>query len=362
VKTTLIHQPKTRGIQTHSEILQQPDLWPDTVERVRNCPFRAQLEHGPVFLTGAGTSAYAAAAIEAAWDFLHGNSARAIPSTDLLVDCSVLAQGGTLLSLARSGDSPESLGVIDRVQNSHPQVRHFAITCNPNGGLATRLGDSALILDPRTNDRSLVMTSSFSNLVLAGLCFNRLEALAGQVGRISAAVRQSLGEIEEIAEIVSRDDPDRAVVLTSRPLAGAAQEACLKILEMTAGRVVAIPETYLGLRHGPMSFLRSNSLVLCWLSNDPVRRRYEEDLLAELRAKKLGRIVCIGTPVAGSEIADVAIAASAPGLHDSLRAPFEIVFAQLLAYHMSLRAGLDPDSPSPDGVITRVVRGVRMHV
>ena len=131
---------------------------------------------------------------------------------------------------------------------------------------------------------------------------------------------------------------------------------------MTGGRVVAIPETYLGLRHGPMSFLRSDTLVLCWLSNDPVRRRYEEDLLLELRAKKLGRIVCIGTPLAGPEIADTVIAASAPGLPDSLRAPFEIVFAQLLAYHLSLRAGLDPDSPSPDGVITRVVQGVRMHV
>jgi tagatose-6-phosphate ketose/aldose isomerase len=131
---------------------------------------------------------------------------------------------------------------------------------------------------------------------------------------------------------------------------------------MTAGRVVAIPETYLGLRHGPMSFLRSDTLVLCWLSNDPVRRRYEEDLLAELRTKKLGRIVCIGTPLADPELAGAVIASSAPGMPDPLRAPFEIVFAQLLAYHMSLRAGLDPDSPSPDGVITRVVQGVRMHV
>ena len=104
--------------------------------------------------------------------------------------------------------------------------------------------------------------------------------------------------------------------------------------------MVAIPETYLGLRHGPMSFLRADTLVLCWLSNDPVRRRYEEDLLLELRAKKLGRIVCIGTPLAGPELADTRIAASAPGLPDALRAPFEIVFAQLLAYHLSLHAGL----------------------
>ena len=351
-----------RGLQTRTEILQQPDLWPDTVERARDCKFRTRLEQGPVFLTGAGTSAHAATAIEAAWPLTHGYEARAIPSTDLLIDCdSPFAQGGALLSLARSGDSPESLGVIDRVQRSHSQVRHFAITCNPSGGLANRLGENALVLDPRTNDRSLAMTSSFSNLVLAGLCIKNLDALRNNVSRIADGVSKSLREMEETAEMVSRGDPDRAVVLASRPLAGAAQEACLKMLEMTAGRVVAISETFLGLRHGPMSFLRSGTLVLCWLSNDPLRRRYEEDLLAELRAKKLGRIVCIATPLAGPEIADIAIAASAPTLPDPLRTPFEIVFAQLLAYHMSLRAGLDPDSPSPDGVITRVVRGVRMH-
>jgi fructoselysine-6-P-deglycase FrlB-like protein len=35
--------------------------------------------------------------------------------------------------------------------------------------------------------------------------------------------------------------------------------------------------------------------------------------------------------------------------------PFEIPFAQLLAYHLSLTEGLDPDNPSPTGAITRVV-------
>ncbi len=357
MKTTLVDQPQTRGIQTHREILQQPDLWPDTIERVGDCSFRSHLEAVPIFLTGAGTSAYAAAAIEAAWP-----RARAIPSTDLLTGCDgYFNDGGALISLARSGDSPESLGVIDRIQSLHPNVTHYAITCNATGGLAQRLGDSALILDPRTNDRSLVMTSSFSNLVLAGLALKNLDVLQRAVVRIC---RRS-------ARIVQRNrrdrgnhrslEPVRAVILASRPLAGLAQEACLKILEMTAGRSVAIPETYLGLRHGPMSFLRQDTLVLCWLSNDRVRRRYEEDLLVELRAKKLGRIVCIGTPLANPKIADTVIAASAPELPDELRTPFEIVFAQLLAYHMSLRAGLDPDSPSPDGVITRVVQGVRMH-
>jgi tagatose-6-phosphate ketose/aldose isomerase len=135
----------------------------------------------------------------------------------------------------------------------------------------------------------------------------------------------------------------------------------LKILEMTGGQVIAIPETFLGLRHGPMSFLRDDTLVLCFLSSNPQTRKYEEDLIEELRRKSLGFVVGIVPGSASVGLFDEQIPASAGHLPDNLRTPFEIVFPQLLAYHLSLRLGLNPDNPSPDGVITRVVQGVRIH-
>src|ERR1700680_426084 len=136
------------------------------------------------------------------------------------------------------------------------------------------------------------------------------------------------------------------MVLTSAALVPLAREASLKVLEMTAGRTAAISETFLGVRHGPMSFLRPDSLVLCVLSSDAERRRFEEDVLRELRQKKLGHDF---------------IPAMAPDLPDDLRGPFEIIFPQLLAYHLSLASHLDPDNPSPDGVITRVVQRFQLH-
>jgi tagatose-6-phosphate ketose/aldose isomerase len=50
-----------------------------------------------------------------------------------------------------------------------------------------------------------------------------------------------------------------------------------------------------------------------------------------------------------------------PHAPDEFRTPFEILIPQLLGYHLSLRQGLNPDNPSPDGVITRVVQGVKIH-
>jgi tagatose-6-phosphate ketose/aldose isomerase len=130
---------------------------------------------------------------------------------------------------------------------------------------------------------------------------------------------------------------------------------------MTAGQVVALVETYLGLRHGPMSFLRDDALVVCVLSSDPRRRRYELDLARELQQKKLGRRIALGSVDADSGLFEHVIRTPASDLPDYLRTPAEVVFAQLLGYHLSLRLGLDPDNPSPSGVIHRVVEGVRIY-
>ena len=149
---------------------------------------------------------------------------------------------------------------------------------------------------------------------------------------------------------------DRVVTLASGALYPLATETSLKVLEMTAGRTSTLTETFLGLRHGPMSFLTPDTLVLCFLSSSSDRRRYEEDLISELREKRIGRLVGIVPEGVSSDLFDACIPASAGYLPDKWRVPFEIPFSQLFAYHLSLKAGLDPDNPSPIGAITRVVK------
>ncbi|MEP7272430.1 MAG: tagatose-6-phosphate ketose isomerase [Acidobacteriota bacterium] len=344
------------GTITRAEILEQPALWRTTLERVREFDLRESDEPLPVVITGAGTSAHAATAIAAAWP-----GARAIATTDLLIDHDTgFSKGGLLLSIARSGDSPESVAVVRRIQERHPEVRHLAITCNPDGRLAHSPGVEVLQLDPRTNDRGLAMTSSFSNLALAGLALKHLSQLSSALPKIASDAQSAITEFDEQAGRIAALKCSRAVILASGSLTGAAREASLKILELTAGQVPTLTETFLGLRHGPMSFLRADTLVLCFLSSDPRVRRFEEDVIKELHSKSLGRVVAI-TP-SGLEVVapERQIRALATDLPDKLRTPFEIVFAQLLAWHMSLQAGLDPDNPSPKGVINRVVQGFQL--
>ncbi len=342
----------------HGEIFQQPALWLTTLERVMQHRARAEsLSERPVIITGAGTSAYAASAIAAAWP-----GAQAIPSTDLLIEAaSHFSANGWLISVARSGNSPESLAVVEALQKERPQVRHLAITCNADGRLAKAPGVEAIVLDPRTNDRSLAMTSSFSNIVLAGLCLQHANTISRVLPALCENVEASLPGLDRQAEEIAQSAPPRIAVLASRDLYPAAREAALKVLEMTAGGTVTIAETFLGLRHGPMAFLRPDTLVLCFLSSDPGSMRYESDLIGELRRKRLGRIVAIASPSTPPDLFHDLVPANAPQLPDKLRTPFEIVFAQLLAYRLSVKAGLNPDNPSPEGVINRVVQGVSIY-
>ena len=241
-----------------------------------------------------------------------------------------------------------------------PAVRHLAIVCNQAGRLANMPGVDVLSLDPRTNDRSLAMTGSFSNLVLAGLCLAHPQEIAEQLPAICRRVEENLEATNAVIEQIASSSKDRVVILTSA-MQALGKEAALKIIELTAGHVSAMPETFLGFRHGAVGYLRADTPVICFLSCDPHTRLYEMDLLDDLRGKGLGRLILIGDHALSATERDWFIPAAAPALPDALRTPFEITFAQLLAYHLSLNAHVDPDNPSPDGAITRVVRPFRLH-
>jgi tagatose-6-phosphate ketose/aldose isomerase len=344
---------------TLQEIFQQPLLWPTTVARVRAASGELNLdfEKARVLLTGAGTSAYAASAVASAWP-----RAVAIPTTDLLIDPErYLVDVDAIISLARSGNSPESAAVVERVRSLRPNILQLAITCNQESSLVQSGLNGLIVLDARTNDRSLVMTGSFSNLVLAGLSLAQPQIAARAADLASEGANSLLPIIDKECHRIAARVRDRIVVLSSSPLLGWAREAGLKILEMTAGHFPVVTETYLGLRHGPMSFLRADTLVLCLLSSDPVRRLYEIDLIQELRTKRLGYSVGIAGTVEQDSLFDDVIPAVLPDAPDDMRTPFEVLIPQLLGYHLSRGIGLNPDNPSPNGVITRVVQGVTIH-
>jgi tagatose-6-phosphate ketose/aldose isomerase len=126
------------------------------------------------------------------------------------------------------------------------------------------------------------------------------------------------------------------------------------IAELTGGDIQTMHETTLGLRHGPMSSLNIETLFTSFISTDDRRRRYDIDLLNEIRAKQVVRtIVSVGQTDAAS---DYSLYCSVfDHLADAYRPPVDVIFSQMFGLFSSIELGLKPDSPSPNGVISRVV-------
>ena len=172
---------------------------------------RAIVQGRAAVICGAGTSAYASSGVAASW-----MNATAIPTTDLLLYSKqdlfrlvpAFVSNGVLVSIARSGNSPESVGVIKRIQQMFPGVAHLAITCNEEGEMLQLPGVNPLVLDPRTNDRSLVMTSSFSNLLLAGMLIGQSDPLKAALPGIAAAVNGAFAEFDALGRKVAPFNTD----------------------------------------------------------------------------------------------------------------------------------------------------------
>lgn len=375
LRSASLAEQRQRGYaDTLREILQQPATWADTARLQRSPQWLAALDPRPqhVVLTGSGSSMYVGECLAPTLQLGLGIPAQAISAGSLLTHWrSVLPPGkGLLISLARSGDSPESCAVVSRLLAEAPDYRHLVITCNANGRLAISYRDdprvSVLVLDERTNDRSLVMTSSFTNLLLAGTGLARQprdEDAANALCRL-AGVQRIFDEQADAIAAVAAGDFSRVVYLGSGGALGAAHECALKMLEMTDGAVITMAESYLGLRHGPMSSLDDKTLVVAFLSPDPAVRGYETDLLRELSRKRLGMTrVLVGEGIASGLLGPGDLAVELPGLgttDDALPLLADVVVGQLLAFFRCLALGGKPDAPS-QGVLTRVVEHFPMH-
>jgi tagatose-6-phosphate ketose/aldose isomerase len=377
-----------RGLEhTPREIHQQPGTWKGTFQRCRDlkneigsavrCAGIGRGSSSPtVYLVGAGTSDYIGRALAPLLRRRWGAEVWPVPSTTLLADFDEFHRRDKdylWISFSRSGQSPEGVALLEQALEQHRNIHHVVITCNQQGEMAQlcrRHSDRALalILDDAANDRGLAMTSSFTNMLVAGQCVANIEGLEeyGEVvGQMAEVGERFLPAAAEVAASVTALGCCRVIFVGSAALHGVAAECALKIVELTAGRVMAVAETPLGLRHGPMSSLDHQSLFVAFVSSDPRRRGYELDLLEEISRKRLGRVRIAVTTNGADELAsltDYSLSLNcAADFADEYRPAVDVMLGQLLGLFASLRSGLKPDQPSPNGAISRVVAPIKLY-
>ncbi|MDJ1009106.1 MAG: SIS domain-containing protein [Paracoccaceae bacterium] len=345
---------------TWRELHAQPSIWTDWAE-----PLAAQAGDvaqwvaargiEEVWFSGAGTSAFIG-------DILSAEAStplrlRSVPTTDFVAaPRAYLATTARVLNVqfGRSGDSSETLGMLDLIARHRPDFDSLHITCNPKGALATRPHEGPgelrrIVLPEATHDAGFAMTSSFSTMLLSAAAVFRGGASAASLPELARTASSILGH-PRLAEL---NRPERAVFLGSGALKGAAREAALKVLELTAGNTLAIWDSALGFRHGPKSAVTPDTHVFVFLHPDPHTRRYDTDIATELEAQFPGLAVTRIGP--GGDIDFEGGADPAQG------AALYVLPAQVLAARWSAALGLPVDDPFEGQALTRVVSGVKLY-
>lgn len=371
---------------TTREIKQQPELWLEAFNTYKSqktaidaflADIIASANGKPVkvIFTGAGTSEYVGNSIA---NYLQTKGDRehflfsSIATTDIVAaphyyfypEDTVL-----LVSFARSGNSPESLAAVKLANQLVDNIYHLSITCAPDGELAKaaeKQDNNYLLLQPdRSNDAGFAMTGSFSCMMLSALLvFDKSIDLSQKEIYVKAAasLAESVVERENDLQSLIDLDFDRLVYIGSGSLSGLTREAQLKILELTAGKIVTVFDSSMGFRHGPKSFVNDKTIVIGFVNNDPYVRQYDLDILEEVEADKIAVKTLALAQDGETSFSGQTFGFSADiVLPDAYLALPYIFVAQTIALLSSIKVNNLPDTPSATGTVNRVVKGVTIH-
>lgn len=373
--------PNHQGSYTEKEIYGQPELWRKTYQLVYSekrwiKELFDKVTANPateIILTGAGTSGFIGNTVEGIVQKELGLRTRAVATTDLIThpEYFLSEKNATLLiSFARSGDSPESVEAYRISDQYCKHIDHLIITCNRDGALARKAVNNntyVLLLPEGANDQGLAMTGSFTSMLLTALLVTGIDNLESNQRYVDLAATYSNRVLEQYMgqlKTIAAKKFERVVLLGSGSNLGIAREGALKIQELSDGAIICTYDSFLGFRHGPKAVVNNKTLIIYIFSGNPLVYQYELDLAQSIEEKS-NYLDTLG--IRESDIPELALGNSI--LLNSQESPqlkqfftlCAIIPIQALAYYKSVNLKLDPDNPSRNGAISRVVQGVTIY-
>lgn len=113
-----------------------------------------------------------------------------------------------LISFARSGDSPESLGSVSYADKICENIYHLFITCNKQGKLANygkgKENICTLLLPDETLDKGFAMTSSYSCMYLSAYLALNLEDFSQMKSEVEKIIPSVTNLIKNDYSLITR--------------------------------------------------------------------------------------------------------------------------------------------------------------
>jgi len=365
---------------TYREICQQPTLWQDTYSIIAEkekeiSDFMSEFYDDDVIIifTGAGTSSFIGNIMTFMLPKQKIYNIKSVPTTDIATHPNTFFQKNKkyiLVSLARSGNSPESIAAVDRANSiCEKNISHIVITCNDSGELAKKTVNKnalLLILPPDTNDKGLAMTSSFTSMLLASMLIFDIKKISlkkNEIDRLSGKGEFMITGYADLIFKIASSEFQRAVFLGSGERKGIAEECHLKLQELTDGKVTCLFDSFLGFRHGPKAAINEKTVLVYLLSDDEKIFRYERDLILQIN-RQVKPAIQIYVAQSKKQIDNIEFDLEMiPEKYDQTAYDviLYVLIGQLLGLFKSIDLNLDPDNPSESGKISRVVEGVTIY-
>jgi len=336
---------------TYREIKSQAEAWAQALDLTRAVSLPDAAHYEQVIFTGCGSTYYLSLAVAALYQELTGRAARAVPASELLLNAqssvgrignppdgkriNIPLHGKILLvAISRSGTTTETVRAVEKFKAERPGE---VIVISTYDEVLSRLADVNIVIS-KGQEESIAQTRSFASMSVAASAF--CARMAGRDDLLSAMVKLPevgnwvIGNYETYAkELGENSDFDRFYFLGSGIRYGLACEVNLKMKEMTLTH--SEPFHFLEFRHGPMSMVNENAVVVGMLSD--ANRVHEAKVLAEM--KMLGATVA----ALGESDADIEFES---GIPESVRGVLYLPVLQLMAFYRSLAKGLNPDRPN----------------
>ena len=321
---------------TYQEIKTQTEAWAQALDVVNASVLPRAGDYDQVIFTGCGSTYYLSLAAAALYQELTGRPARAVPGSELLLNPSTVLTGveTLLVAVSRSGTTTET---VKATQKFKAERRGEVVVITNYDEVLSRSADVNLVID-KGQEQSVAQTRSFASMFVAvtAMCAKMAgrEDLIEAMKELPVIGNLVIGKYEEYAKSIGGNlDFDRFYFLGSGLRYGLACEVNLKMKEMTLTH--SEPFHVLEFRHGPMSMVNQNAVVVGMLSD--ANRIHEAKVLSEM--KTLG-----GTVAAiGEGEADVCFESNIP---ECVRGVLYLPILQLMAFYRSVKKGLNPDCPA----------------
>ena len=321
---------------TYKEIKSQTQAWAQALDVVNASSLPKAGDYDQVIFTGCGSTYYLSLSAAALYQELTGYAARAVPGGELLLNSqTVLTNQKTLLvAISRSGTTTETVKAVEKFK---VEKRGDVVVISNYDEVLSRMANVNIVVD-KGQEESVAQTRSFASMFVAASAFcakmARQEDLVEAMKKLPEIGNWLIDKYESYAKGIGENlDFDRFYFLGSGIRHGLACEVNLKMKEMTLTH--SEPFHFMEFRHGPMSMVNQNTVVVGMLSD--ANRVHEAKVLSEM--KMLG-----GTVAAlGESEADVCFESNIP---ESVRGVLYLPILQLMAFYRSVKKGLNPDRPA----------------